>query len=149
MRASALPILVTLFCSSLYAQTPSLESGTPLRISAPGLELTGELVRWDADSLVVRPHPAVALSDVLQVERKVSRSRSGGAARGALWGAGVVAAVGALAAGSCQACSSRGKEVLVVGVVMGGLGAGVGALIGAAFPGNRWEPVQLEVRISN
>jgi hypothetical protein len=157
MRASALPILVTLFCSSLYAQTPALEPGTPLRVSARGLVLTGELVRWDADSLVVRPHHAVALSEVLQVERKVPRSRSGGAARGALWGAGVGAVVGTLVllvdegCGGGSGCWIRSKEgeVLMGAALFGGLGAGVGALTGAAVPGKRWEPVQLELRISN
>lgn len=157
MRAWPLPILVTLFCSSLYAQTPSLEPGTPLRVSARGHELTGELVRWDADSLVVRPHQAVALSDVVQVERRVSRSRSRGAARGALWGAGVGAVVGTLVllvdegCGGGPGCWIRSKEgeVLMGAALFGGLGAGVGALTGTVVPGNRWEPVRLELRISN
>ena len=152
MRVCALPILVTLFCSSLYAQTPLLQPGTPLRVSARGLELTGELVRWDADSLVVRPHHAVALSEVLHVERKVSRSRSGGAARGALWGAGVGAVVGALVLLMDEGCEGSGcwEVNLPMGAaIFGGLGASVGVLIGAALPGSRWEPVPLEPRISN
>ena len=157
MRACALPILLILFCTSLYAQTPSLEPGTLLRVSARGIDLTGELVRWDADSLVVRSHDAVALSDVAQVERRVSRSRSRGAARGALWGAGVGALVGTLVLLADEGCGggsgcwieSRAGEVLMGTALFGGLGAGVGALIGVSFPGDRWEPVQLELRISD
>jgi hypothetical protein len=171
MRRPILSILLLLLASPLEGQTPRLESGAPLRVHARGFTLSGELVRLDADTLVLRPagtgrpagmgRPAVlgvdraiAMSDVLQLDRKVPRTRGQGAARGALWGVIIGGVTGAFlgaieepcnpSRGFCIGPESRAEGLLLGGAVLGALGAGVGALVGTAWPGSRWEPTALE-----
>jgi hypothetical protein len=162
MRRSVLSIVLMLFASPLAGQTPSLESGAPLRVHARGFTMSGELVRLNADTLVLRPqgterdadlgsHRAIAVSDVLRLDRQVPRTRARGAARGALWGlviGGVAGAVLGAIDGPCKPrCyfgpATRSEAVLWGGAALGLLGTGAGALVGTAWPGSRWEPAPL------
>jgi hypothetical protein len=171
MRSPIFSILLLLFASPLAGQTLPLESGAPLRVHARGFTMSGELVRWDADTLVVRSigigrpagtgppgdvtaNRAIAMSDVLRLDRKVPRTRGQGAARGALWGLIIGGVAGGFLGaieepcdpgrGFCIGPDSRAEGLLLVGAVLGALGAGVGALAGTAWPGSRWEPTALE-----
>jgi hypothetical protein len=154
MRASALALFAALIVSPLNAQTPSIEAGTPLRVDTRGSLVEGDLVRWTADSLVVRREEgesaadfradrAIAVGEILGVEARLSRSRGRGAARGALWGGaiggGIGGVLGLVAAGDQQ--SGDGEGLLIGGALVGGLGAGIGALIGVMVPGMIWKPV--------
>jgi hypothetical protein len=150
--------VLLLLAPPLLGQTPSLEPGTSLRVHADGLTLSGAFVRWDSDTLVLRPEGtasglsaerAIAVSEVLGVDHKVPRSHGRGAARGALWGAligGVVGVmVGAVQETDCFLCPSSHTEGAVMGgVALGVVGTGVGALVGVIVPGEQWEPVPLD-----
>jgi hypothetical protein len=160
MRRPILSILLLLFAAPVDGQTPPLESGAPLRVHARGFTLSGELVRLDTDTLVLRPagattdlrsDRAIAVSDVLRLDRKVPRTRGRGAARGALWGGVIGAVVGAVAGAADEPNDSglgagwtRTDTAQLGAAVLGGLGAGVGALIGTVWPGTRWEPTTLD-----
>jgi hypothetical protein len=144
---------------SLLPRTPLLAQGpapgTPLRVEARGYTIAGELIRWGADSLVVRfedgpaGRQAIAVSDILSLETAIPRSRGRGAARGALWGGAVGgilgAVVGALEARDCPCylIESEADGAFWGGVIFGGLGLATGALAGAIVPGERWEPAEL------
>ncbi len=160
MRGPAVLLAMLLFGPPLHAQ--SLEPGTPLRVHANGYTVKGDLVRWTADSLVVQPHAtmqapgprsdrAIAVSDIQGLERNAPRPRGWGAARGALWGGVIGGVLGgvAMAASNCYEdeesllCpGSRAEGAFAGAAVLGVFSAGVGALIGAAFPGKRWEEVE-------
>jgi hypothetical protein len=68
-------------------------------------------------------------SEVRRVTRSGNRYRSG-----ALWGAGVVGTLGAVASASCSATSDQCGNPLLVGLVFGGTGALWGTMIGALIP---------------
>jgi hypothetical protein len=150
MRELVLSFIAVLSCHSLLAQTPGIEPGTPLRISARGFTAAGEMVRWNADSLVLRledgsspNRQAIALGEIVAVEAQVSRSRGRGAARGAFWGGVIGGAIGGvlgLVAAADQQ-SGDGEGLLIGGAVVGGLGAGIGALVGVLVPVEKWSPV--------
>ena len=153
MRESLLTVFAILSFSPLSAQTPGIEPGTPLRISARGFTVAGEMVRWNADSLVLRVEDgnlpvrqAIALGEIDGVEAQVSRSRGRGAARGALWGGVIGGAIGGvlgLVAAADQQ-SGDGEGFLIGGAIVGGLGAGVGSLVGLLLPVEKWSPVPTE-----
>ena len=141
------------------AQTPALEPGTRLRVQGQGVELSGEFIRWEADTVVLRPKSsagyqaerAIVVTDIRELERGVRRTRVHGMERGLAWGGLIGGAVGLLvgagAETGCFLCpESRGQALALGGGVLGGLGAVVGGLVGAIAPGTRWEPVELEER---
>lgn len=157
--------LFLLFVRPVLGQTPSLEPGTRLRVHADGLQLSGEFIRWDGDTLVVRGENEVpgvrsdhvtAISEIQRLDRGVPRSRGGGAARGAKWGGAIGFIAGAvLGAVDQHNCAEEGKYLcftgnpeikgaLAIGALYGGLGAGIGALVGVIHPGTAWEPVPLQ-----
>jgi hypothetical protein len=161
MRELVLILFAVLSFSPLFAQTPGIEPGTPLRVSARGSTVAGDLVRWNADSLVLRlevgnsaadlrPDRAIAVGEIVRIETLAPRSRGRGAARGALWGAVIGGLIGGVAA-AADGCyddprawlcpDSRTEGFLIGSAVIGGVGAGVGTLFGVAFPGERWTPV--------
>jgi hypothetical protein len=164
MRRLVLPALFPLFtllllsAHPLLGQTSSLEPGTRLRVNIQGFELSGEFVRWDGDTLVVRPESAgpgiradqaTASSAIQRLDRSVPRSRGRGAVRGLLWGAligGLAGAgLGAVQETDCFLCPDSHTEGALWGATaLGVLGTGVGALVGVIVPGTRWEPVPLE-----
>jgi hypothetical protein len=154
-------LLLSMLLLGVPLQAQSLEPGTPLRVHARGYTVAGDLVRWETDSLVVRPETpsddaglradrAVALSDILSLERAVPRARGWGTARGALWGGAVGGIVGAVVGGldardcPCYLIQGEWDGAFWGGVILGGLGAAVGALVGNIAPGQKWERVELE-----
>lgn len=158
MRRLLISIPFLLSVSPLQAQTLGIEPGILLRVHMHGAKLEGHFVRWEADTLVlwgkgfgskVLKDNAIAVSNVEGLEYGVPRSAWGGAWRGALWGVLVGSVLGAVigrgADLDCFLCpSSRGEAIAGGLIVLGGLGAGAGALVGAAFSGTRWEAAPLE-----
>ena len=153
MRAFLVSSFSVLFLIPLYAQPTSLEQGTPLRVSAGGSTIAGDLVRWNADSLVIysgvegspadlRADRAIATGDIVGVDALVPASRGRNAGRGALWGALIGGVIGG-AAGMADPVSpgERTHGLLLGGSVLGAVGAGVGALVGLASPAERWTTV--------
>ncbi len=169
MRGRALVVLAVLVTSSTSqasAQPPArLAPGSRVRVVATGVSprpLIGTILRVDEttveiqgadqkDSVVVR-HDAITK---LQVSLG-RRSRGRGAAIGTLvgFGIGVIPAFvpehkeecGPNAGFLCGAVFITRTQV---GLVFGGMGAGVGALIGAAVPpGEKWKAVSSGLRVS-
>ncbi|HUP20679.1 MAG TPA: hypothetical protein VM778_12100, partial [Gemmatimonadota bacterium] len=124
-----------------------------------GLEFEGRFVRLDADTLVLWTGPggstaaaatdrSFAISDLTRLDRGVPRSSWRGAGRGTLWGVligGLAGAgLGSVQETDCFLCpSSKAEGAMIGSIVLGGAGAVVGALVGAAWPGTRWESVPL------
>jgi hypothetical protein len=84
---------------------------------------------------------AVARSRIRRLDARRPRTPGEGTRLGAIVGLGMGAAAGLLLAGiasvDCSGCYLTGLALL------GGIGAGVGALVGHAYPGERWEEVEL------
>lgn len=156
MRSSPLlaaALLLALPCDPVAAQAGAAPPapGARIRVSARHTYI-GTLLSLDTSALVLRRD---ALRDTLRLplatigRLDVSTGKKSGAGRGAklglMVGAGVGAAVGLAAA--AEGCSSQdfvcfGPEVIPgMAVVVGAMGAGLGALIGAANPIDRWEQV--------
>lgn len=153
----------SLFAAALLLALPSDPGAAQAAAAppAPGARIRvhtryiyiGTLLSLDTSALVLRRD---ALRDTLRLplatigRLDVSTGKKSGAGRGAklglIVGAGVGAAVGLAAA---EDCSSQdfvcfGPEVIpAMAIVVGAMGAGLGALIGAASPIDRWEQVRV------
>ncbi len=139
---------------------PQADSGSRVRITVHKPEkhsLVGTLVSADADSLRFTTDTggvvAVPVASVSRLER--SRGRRSNAGRGALT-FGLIGGAAGLVLGIAAAADNTGWGIdfgpeAVVGatVLMGATGAGLGALIGAASKGERWEPVTAPGRAAN
>jgi hypothetical protein len=104
----------------------------------------GTLIALDADSLQFRPAKdssvvSLAAASLTRIERSTRRTSNAGrgALIGALAGAGTGLILGLLASGEEGGFYEVGAgEVFAGSLLLGGLGAGVGALIGAATTGS-------------
>lgn len=110
----------------------------------------GYFVAHSEDSLRIKPVGAddtlaFALRDITRLE--VSRGRHARAGQGALLGAGIgmLAGLGLGVAASTEqssfCCDVGGGEIAGASAILGALGAGVGAVIGAHSHGERWQEV--------
>jgi hypothetical protein len=145
---------------AIAAQTPVLPPPTRIRYSLPGGQpVVAEVLVQLRDSLWVRPErtaDTVVLSVPSLSRLDVSLGRSGHGRRGAgigfLTGVVLGGALG-LASGDdpkdscdgrlyCYKFSARDKALLYGGL-LGLLGSGVGAIVGANQKTDRWEPVLL------
>ncbi len=157
-RITSLVVALILTASAdLFAQQePPVAPGDRVRVSRLGTvpPLVSTVLAFKADTLVLDAEDRVAplevpLSLVKKVE--VSRGQKSNAVSGALWGGLVGAAFGAILGVAAWSGSdsddfiSFGPEAVAVGAgVLGGVGAGVGLLIGAATRSDRWEEVPLD-----
>jgi len=168
-RTAALFFLGLLAVGSVYAQDSRvLESGAQIRFTLLADDLAeqarvsdatpvrGTFVGLGADSLEFRSSLTneinrVPIDRLTRFDRRRSRNAGEGAVRGLKWGAPIGGAFGLAVGAACadadewwlyDGCSAG--EVVLVSVVMAGVGGGIGALIGAALPGERWEPVSLQ-----
>ena len=134
---------------------PVVAPGARVRIKATGSRaqwVRGELVSLTSDSVSIRVAEGV---DTVQLPRstvaqvQVSQGIHARTGPGALLGLEIGAGTGLLlgiaaAADSCtEFCENKvgPEEVLAITAVFGGVGAGIGALIGAISHGERWQRV--------
>jgi hypothetical protein len=154
-------VLVALFVatiSPLAAQESPVEPGTRVRVKAPPLQpdwVRGTVVGWESGSLVLEPEKPDVLGDTPltlardQITRlDVHRGSKSRALLGAGIGFGVGAALGfaACAGNTGSPCTNDAGEGSPAGfaLALGGVGAGLGALVGLLFRTDRWEAVPLE-----
>ncbi len=155
-------ILGFIFASTTLGQESTvLSSGTLIRFtlaeqSPNDTAISGTFVNLSADSLAYRSAltnevRTVPIDRLTSFDRRRSRDAGEGAVRGLKWGAPIGGVFGLAVGVACadqdewwvyNDCSAG--EVALVSVVMAGIGGGVGALIGAALPGERWEPVSIQ-----
>lgn len=158
-------ILAFISAGTMLGQdSTALDSGTRIRFtlteqSADDTAISGTFVNLTADSLAYRSAltneiKAVPIDRLTSFDRRRSRNAGEGAVRGLKWGAPIGGVFGLAVGGACAAqddewwwrgwdgCSAG--EVVLLSVVMAGVGGGIGALFGAALPGERWEPVSLQ-----
>lgn len=142
------------------AQVAELQVGTRVRVRAPSAvagRLTGVVLVRTNDSVTVSREDAmpiaIPLSALTSLEVSRGRSRGLGAAKGAMWGGGVMLLLGAgfsdrpckpnAVADTCERVSAA-ENALYAGVS----GAMIGAIIGAAVGSERWVRAELPGRVS-
>jgi hypothetical protein len=134
--------------------TVEADSGSRVRITVdkPSKRShVGTLVSADADSLRfttdISGVVAIPTASVTRFER--SRGRRSNAGRGAVilgaigGAAGLILGIGAAADNSSWGIEIGPEGVALATLLMGATGAGLGALIGAASKGERWEPLAI------
>ena len=146
--ALALTSLATLAAAELPAQTlEDVRTGARLRVEVPrgkkSEQLVGVLVSRSPESLQMeldrsREVVNIPLDQARKVE--VSLEQHSGAGRAARGGFVFGLVVGMAAGFGCD-CAQAGLAGLTFGGILGGLGAGFGALIGLASRVDEWTPV--------
>jgi len=146
----ALVMFVVAMMGAPPAQGQGVESvrqDARVRLAADGERMTGTLVERGRDTLWVRfdqtdTVSAVPLARLRRLE--VSRERRSNAGRMALAGFVVGAVPGVVSGATCD-CGNRAAAVLLLGAITGGLGAAIGAVLGATSHHDVWEVVPLAV----
>jgi hypothetical protein len=119
---------------------------------SPSEWLVGTFLSRDADSIRIQPQapPQAASIPVHTITRlEISRGRHSKADKGALIGGIAGAGAGLFfipaAAEACEnSCAVRvPAAIALLAGILGGFGAGIGALIGTTSRSERWEPVSL------
>ncbi len=149
-------LAVTPFTSVAAQASRLVRPGARVRLSAPDLGITkynGSLVSVTRDTLTVDTL-AVALASVTRLD--VHRGRKSNTWKGAAYGFVAGAIPGAVL--SYAGCASDPDPFIEIppgvcaglGVVLyGGIGAGIGAIVGALTRTDRWEEVPLDqLRVS-
>jgi hypothetical protein len=150
-RTAAVLALFSVFpLVGLAAQGRALAQGDRVRVTmrydAGTVHPVGSVVRRANDTLFLRlatggaPLP-IPESTIETVE--VSGGRHTKAGQGALIGLAVGSLGGAVLGGisACDDWCTPAQGALALGVIMGGLGAGLGALVGSMDTRERWHPV--------
>ena len=122
--------------------------GTPFVIARPGPRIVGTVTVADQTSIGIRREDGVTVMlpkdaiDTIEIPSEPSKRK-----QGALWGLAVGAGLGiATATAFCRqecGCDTTAWVIntTVSGLVLGGIGAAIGAL---SAPGERWYPVPLD-----
>ena len=139
--------------SAAPAPSPTVEAdaGSRVRITVGKTKQVGALVSADADSLrfITDTSGLVAIPTVSVTRFERSRGRRSNAGRGALLGGVIGGAMGLIGGIGAEADNSDwGIEIGAEGIALatlffGATGAGLGALIGAASKGEKWEPLTI------
>lgn len=132
--------------------TVEADSGSRVRITVGKTKHVGTLVSADADSLrfITDTSGLVAIPTVSVTRFERSRGRRSNAGQGALIGGvtgGAMGLIGGIAA-EAESSGSWGIDVGPEGIALatlffGATGAGLGALIGAASKGEKWQPLTI------
>jgi hypothetical protein len=158
--------LLLVLAQIVAAQTPQMTAGSRVRVHVVDRQppvIAGVLLSATPDSLRLlsahgRDTIAFASSSVARLDlHEGSRAHTGkGALVGAGVGVGLALVVGIAASG--QDCSGSGfcteprpEDIGLGMLLLGGVGAGVGALVGAAFHTDRWvraSPPWLVMRVN-
>jgi hypothetical protein len=116
-----------------------LQSGDQVRMLLKTGAVNGALQNWTADGLTVGT-VAARRDDVLKIERyRHGGSRGKHAAIGALIGFGGGFAIGAGVTGDCKGSIGPCIPRHTGGLLAGGAGAVIGAVVGACLPAHRKE----------
>ena len=140
--------------SAAPAPSPTVEAdaGSRVRITVGKTKQVGALVSADADSLrfITDTSGLVAIPTVSVTRFERSRGRRSNAGQGALIGGVTGGAMGLLGgiAAEAESSGSWGIDIGPEGIALatlffGATGAGLGALIGAASKGEKWEPLTI------
>jgi hypothetical protein len=153
-RVALLAVCASAGCASVSEGPARVEPGVQVRVEVPERppgQFRGEVVAIEADTLTLRYVGSsdivdpIPLAYVTRVE--VRRGTKGNAGTGALAGGLLGIALGVVAVASEDSSSGwyegAGWDIAAVGT-MGLLGAGLGALIGAAARTEVWQEVPLE-----
>jgi hypothetical protein len=150
MRGALVVSVVALVSSAALADDGLQPApGTRVRITSSDSRLTGKIVAASPDALIVsvkkgREPVTVARDAITRFELGHRRTSGKGALRGAgigLLAGGVGGAALGVALDSPDDWFSGGELAAGGAIVFGGAGALIGALVGAASPGERWETV--------
>jgi len=148
--------LLTALCVSpllaLASQArPAIAPGDRVRITTADWELVGTLVTQGDDSLRLQvtgevTPVSVARSAIKRLEIARSHSNTGtdaliGLGAGALVGGTLGAVAGSDLAGECPGNDCGAAPAVFGGLLMGALGAGVGAVIGSLSHSEQWDSV--------
>ena len=130
-----------------------LAAGTRLRVNARCdgcLPRTGDLFRYEADTLWLGRGDPIASRDIISLEMLRKKDRGTGAGRGILVGllvgAGFGIVLGAAAGGPTDSPGGRGSSesgAFLAAVLLAPLGAVAGGIIGASRGGEEWVPLPL------
>jgi hypothetical protein len=123
----------------------SVRKGARVRLASDGSEVIGILADHKPDTLWIRLDRTATLQPfaLSRVQRfEVSRERRSNAGRMAFGGL-IVGAVPGLVAGVACDCGEPGLAAVLFGAVTGGLGAAIGAGLGATSRHDVWEPIPL------
>ena len=167
MNRSALGFVALALCAAgvpAYAQGTQLNiaPGTRLRIVSPQIPQEHRVVtvvESSSDTLAFRSdnYPVtrrIAFSDITSIDQSLGRRTHRGryAFRGFMIGAIGGAVLGAVAHQECEGfCvfdTSREGDAALVGLVFGGIGAGLGAIIGGFDRSEEWAKMPLASRVS-
>lgn len=154
----ALTVLLTFLpLRPLAGQLAELQPGTRVRVRGSDVagRLQGVVLSRSGDSLTVSrpngPPIPLSLSTVSRVEISRGKSRSRGAWRGLLWGAGIGAVLGLVPIDDpeCErdpdafGCGSRAESMVLTAIGGSIIGVPIGAIIGV----ERWETLTIPVRV--
>src|ERR1019366_431136 len=147
LRSSLILLFVFVFAAAAEGQDrrdwqplAQLQAGDTIRLSLKAGPVDGAFRNWTPQDVTVGTVTS-RREDVLRIERyrKGGSGRGKSAAIGALIGLGGGFVLGAASTGNCQGeipfCIPRGAA----GVILGVVGAGIGAAIGALLPRHRTE----------
>ena len=145
---------ITLFVATTLGAYPvlaQLDAGSRIRVTTARHARVGTLVSLDNDSLRYTPSKdtavtAIPVASVLRLERSAGKrpATGRGAKIGALAGGGFGLFLGIAASTDNSGWWEVGAEDIAAATAfVGVVGAGIGALIGAASKQDRWEPVPL------
>ena len=140
---------------ALSQAAPTLTPGTKVRAkaTAAGAQwIQGEFVRMTSDTVFIRDPSAadtLRLATSSLTHFQVSRGLHARTGKGALLGLGIGAGTGLLLglAASAESCTGfcpvevGPGEILAAAALLGGVGAAIGALIGSASHGERWQRI--------
>ena len=160
--AAVLAAFALLSIAPLGAQSKEPPVGAKVRVRVSGEDgqrFEGWFRAHSGDSIAIADDKGrtrrIAMRDVSSIERSLGRSRSAGAGRGALWGMGAMLplAFAGYSSAQCPGGEPNGAWCgsdwgLGIGGALLALGAGTGALVGAAIGHERWESVGLPAHIA-
>lgn len=161
LGSSVVQVILLVVVAALAAVTPSVlaaqeiaptaSPGSDVRVTIPPqLRFSGNLAVVWTDSISLNTSKgrfSLPLDQITRVEVPRRRSRGAGAVRGLAWGALLGAAGGAvfglIDGGNCEGgafsyCYDETEGAMIGAVVFGVLGGGIGSLVGALAPGDRW-----------
>lgn len=156
LRALFPAVLLVLYPASASAQADVLREGMRVRMETPTTKkMVGVVRSLSADSVYLYIGEAgstigVPRQDIRGLRISQGRSAAEGAKRGALWGAGAMAAFAAILGASLASEDYIGYDNETFGAIalqMVGSGALWGAGIGALVKSERWDRISLTPRI--